>query len=589
MFAAGSSSRRSLSRRDFLRLGGVAAAGTTLFATGLKSLLGQIAKNAAPEKLPNFIIIFTDDQGYGDLGCFGSPNIRTPHLDQMAREGVKFTSFYSASPICTPSRAALLTGCYPKRIGLNKGVIWPNSVLGLNPNETTIAEVLKTRGYATACVGKWHLGDKPQFLPTAQGFDHYIGVPYSNDQNGGDRPGSKCPLMIDTEVVEVPVQQDKLTRRYTEESIKFITENKSKPFFLYLAHTMPHVPLHSGKDFEGTSPRGQYGDTVEEIDWSVGQILKTLKDQGLDDNTFVVFTSDNGPWLTCKTKGGSAGPLREGKFSTYEGGMRVPCIMRWPGKLQPATTCCQLATTMDLLPTFAALAGAKTPEHKIDGRDINQLLNAPQTAKTPHEAFFYYEGAGDAELAAVRDGKWKLHINKCNEKTGQPEIQLFDLNEDVNEAYNLADKNPDVVKRLQKLCNDHQAEIAADSRPAGNTFKDAKPIGEWNSDQLKPEEQPFDFDATNLVTGGGKYEVFFLHRKGKNPTQLLWAALLVDGKEVSRDTHLGYAGDGLVNVQYNLELKEHKPGTKYIVRAGLKAPRADMMDSNGKVLFRKAD
>jgi arylsulfatase A len=444
--------------------------------------------NAAEERKPNVIIIFTDDQGYEDLGVFGSPNIKTPHIDQMAKEGMRFTDFYSAASVCTPSRAALLTGCYPERVG-NLGVLFPMDSKGLNPKETTIAKMLKSNGYATACVGKWHLGHLKDFLPTSHGFDSYYGIPYSNDMtiapniklsaNLRLREGvtmetiwkqkkNWVPLMRDEEVVEYPTDQSTLTRRYTEEAIKFITSNSDKPFFLYMPHSMPHIPLFASPEFEGKSEAGLYGDCIEEIDWSVGQIIEALKQEKLDNNTLIVYTSDNGPWnlkgnVTDKVKGnmnrwvgGSAAPLRGYKFQKWEGGMREPTVMWWPGRIPAGTVCNQITGTIDLLPTIAALSGATLPEKKIDGKSIVPLLEGRAGATTPHEAYFY-------RTEGVRVGKWKLK-----------DEELFDLSTDISESKNVAQANPETVDRLSKLLNEHKQELSRNKRPHGQIDKPTK-------------------------------------------------------------------------------------------------------------------
>ena len=371
--------------------------------------------NALFSKSPNFIIIFTDDQGFEDIGCFGSPKIKTPHLDKLAAEGRKFTSFYSANSVCSPSRASLLTGCYPVRVSI-PGVLFPRHEIGLNPDEITIADLLKSKGYATSCIGKWHIGHKPKFLPTRQGFDSYYGIPYSNDMTidpeanlaadiklregftleriRSEKPKKDfVPLMRNEEVIEYPCDQTTLTQRYTEEAVKFIEENKNKPFFLYLPHTMPHIPLFASEKFKGKSERGLYGDTIEEIDWSVGEIMKALRDNNLDENTLVIYTSDNGPWKLKGGRGGSAHPLRGFKFQTYEGGMRVPCIMYWKGKVPAGSSCDEIAATIDLLPTIAGLSGAELPNDRaIDGKDIWPLIAGKKGAQTPHEIYFFYKG-----------------------------------------------------------------------------------------------------------------------------------------------------------------------------------------------------
>jgi len=480
---------RHLTRRGFLRgigLGAAALAG------------GRWARGAAPGgRRPNVVVIFTDDQGYQDVGCFGSPKIKTPNLDRMAAEGMRFTDFYSAASVCTPSRAALLTGCYPPRVG-GLGVLFPRSIVGLNPKETTIAEILKTRGYATACIGKWHLGHLPPFLPRRHGFDSYLGIPYSNDMTlaanmayapdarlgegltpeklkAGQKRRNAVPLMRNEEVIDYPVDQSQLTKRYTAEAARFIRAHKDGPFFLYLAHTMPHVPLYASGKFKGTSARGLYGDTIEEIDWCVGEILRTLKGCGIDEQTLVVFTSDNGPWLSKGANGGCALPLRGGKFSTWEGGMREPTIMRWPGRIPGGAVCREVAGTIDMLPTIARLAGAEPPRDRvIDGRDISPLMFGRPGAKSPHEAYFYYRGA---RLEAVRCGKWKLRVvaarrrrRKKGEKAPKPQppkAELYDLVADISETTNLAANHPDVVRRLTEAMRAFDKELKANARPPG--------------------------------------------------------------------------------------------------------------------------
>ena len=506
-------STSAVSRRDFLSLLAASAAGA-----GLAGRAGAAQDAAAPAagqagsgavsaaRPPNFIVIFTDDQGYQDVGCFGSPNIKTPNLDQMAAEGMKFTSFYSAAPVCTPSRAALLTGCYPMRVSLPR-VLFPGSNVGISDQETTIAQLLKSRGYATACIGKWHLGHLKPFWPTRHGFDMYLGIPYSNDMSIDPRSAelaetcvfregltaqdaktkgvrNKVPLFDGEKVVEYPVDQSALTRRYTERACGFIRQNKDKPFFLYLPHTMPHTPLAAGEAFKGKSARGVYGDVIEEIDWSVGQILKTVDELKLDERTLVIFTSDNGPWLTQGQHGGSALPLRNGKGTTWEGGMREPCIMRWKGRIPAGKVCNELAGTIDVAPTLAGLAGTALPAGRvIDGKDILPLMTAQEGAKTPHEFYFYWNAE---TLQAVRSGQWKLHAarggqagkkegkagkdGKEQKKAGDQPAEfpaLYDLEADIGEKVNLYDKHPDVVERLTKAVEAARAEMQANKRPCG--------------------------------------------------------------------------------------------------------------------------
>lgn len=411
---------------------------------------------------PNIILIYMDDMGYGDLGCFGSKKNRTPYLDRMATQGSKFTDFYVTSGVCTPSRSSLMTGCYPRRLNLhvdenNKWVLFPGARKGLNPKETTIAEMLKARGYATTCIGKWHLGDHPDFLPTKHGFDSYFGIPYSNDMGRKKIP---LPLMRDEVVIEAPVKQASLTQRYTEEAISFITKNKKKPFFLYLPHTSVHLPLFPGEAFKGKSQNGKYGDWIEEVDSSTGQILKALKELSLEENTLVIFTSDNG---SNGRNGGSNAPLKGTKGSTHEGGMRVPCIMRWTGKIPAGSTCSQLASTLDLLPTFTSLSGGSLPkDRKIDGLNITDLILNKDGVKTPRNSFFYYH---TSQLQAVRSGNWKLVLPQrirfdgwSGKKDNSP-LQLFDLKADIGETTDLSDKHPEMVERLRKLANEAEAEL----------------------------------------------------------------------------------------------------------------------------------
>ncbi|MBW8016258.1 MAG: sulfatase [Planctomycetes bacterium] len=474
----------------------------------LVSFIGIASADKASR--PNFIVIFADDQGYQDLGCFGSPLIKTPNIDKMAAEGMRFTDFYSANSVCTPSRAALLTGCYPPRVGQLR-VLFPSSTVGLNPKEINIANMLKSRGYATACVGKWHLGHQKKFLPTSQGFDEYYGIPYSNDMSTAKQIvySDKCnwregitrqkvekafadpklkgyrgfkykvPLMRNTECVEFPADQSTLTKRYTEEAVKFITKNKNNPFFLYLPHTMPHIPLFASEKFKGTSKRGLYGDVIEEIDWCVGQVLKTLKKLGLDDNTLVVYTSDNGPWLIFGKDGGCALPLRDGKFSVYEGGMREPCVMRWPGKIPAGTLCSEVCGTIDMLPTIARLSGGavKTKEI-IDGKDIWPLMSGKKGAVSPHEAYYYYK-SNATQLGAIRKGKWKLHLSKTIRKRNKNKkakkkwtesktgVELYDLSTDIAESKNVAEDNPKVVKELTKIAKAFDAQLKKNARQPG--------------------------------------------------------------------------------------------------------------------------
>ena len=446
-------------------------------------IIGLCSVKKSFSKPPNFIVIFTDDQGFEDLGCFGSPKIKTPHLDQLAADGRKFTSFYSANSVCSPSRASLMTGCYPVRVSI-PGVLFPRHDIGLNPDEITIADLLKTKSYATACIGKWHIGHKPKFLPTSQGFDSYYGIPYSNDmtidpeaklaENINLREGftldrirnekpkkNLVPLMRNEEVIEYPCDQTTLTKRYTEEAVKFIEKNKKRPFFLYLPHTMPHIPLFASENFKGKSERGPYGDTIEEIDWSVGEIMKALRKNNLDENTLVVYTSDNGPWKLKGGRGGSANPLRGYKFQTYEGGMRVPCIMHWKGKIPPGSSCDEIAATIDLLPTIAGLSGVELPNDRtIDGKNIWPLISGKEGAKTPHEIYFFYKGKS---LESARQGKWKLRRSGKKSQS----IELYDLASDISESNNLAQENEALTNEIIQKMNSFDEKLKNAQRPAG--------------------------------------------------------------------------------------------------------------------------
>jgi len=446
----------ALRRRDFLRLVGGAAAAAAMPAAVLR---------APGQRPPNFVFLFADDLGYADLGCYGSDKIATPNLDRMAAEGIRFNDFYTGEPVCTPTRAALMTGCYPKRVGLHRHVLFPTSKTGLNPSEITVARLLKDQGYATMCIGKWHLGHHPEFLPTRHGFDAYYGIPYSNDMPTPIPDGGKGVVLLrDEKVIEHPTDQATLTERYTAEAIKFITANKDRPFFLYLPHTFPHGPLHVSARFKGKSKGGLFGDVVECIDWSCGEILAAIKQAGIDEQTLVIFTSDNGPG------GHPAPPLRGGKGSTWEGGMRVPFIARWPGKVPAGAACAEQASVMDILPTFAGLAGARMPTDRvIDGKDIWPLMSGRPGARSPHEAFFYYSMYGD--LSAVRSGQWKLHIKisaygrSAKEKEAAP--ALYDLSADIGEKTNVAADHPDVVERLTKMAAEFDAQLKKDARPVG--------------------------------------------------------------------------------------------------------------------------
>ena len=433
--------------------------------------------------MTNFIVFLTDDQGYGDLGCFGSKKIKTPNIDQMAKEGRKFTNFMVASPVCTPSRAALLTGCYPKRVGLHQHVLFPSSNKGLNPEEYTLADHFKSQGYATACYGKWHLGHHPETLPRQNGFDHYFGIPYSNDMNHPDNKGKpkggpdgmdilwndpestltkwKTPLIENEKIVELPVDQRTITRRCTDKTITFIKKNKDKPFFVYVPHSMPHIPLYVPDEIRDPNPLNAYTCVIEHIDAEVGRIIKTIKDLKLDQNTIVIYTTDNGPWLGFRHHGGSAGPLRDGKGTTFEGGQRVPCVMWGPSRIPPGSVCDELIGTIDLLPSLAAITRKNLlSKKKIDGLDASSLILG--TGSTPRKEFLYYTSRGDLE--GIRSGKWKLLRKKPRNKKQDETIMLFDLSEDLGEENNLASEQPAIVARLSSNMMKLDQEIEKNAR-----------------------------------------------------------------------------------------------------------------------------
>jgi arylsulfatase A-like enzyme len=417
----------------------------------------------AGERPPNFVIILTDDQGYGDVGCYGAIGLHTPNLDRMAAEGIRFTDFYVAQSVCSASRAALLTGCYPQRVGVF-GALSPSSKGGLRAGEMTIADVLKKKSYATAIFGKWHLGHLPQFLPTRHGFDEYFGLPYSNDmwpRHPTDR-FPDLPLIEQERIIAYNPDQAQLTARYTQRAVQFIAQNKDRPFFLYLAHSMPHVPLAVSDRFRGKSRRGLYGDVIMELDWSVGEVLASLKHHKIDEQTLAIFTSDNGPWLSYGDHAGSAGFLREGKGTVWEGGVREPCIMRWPGKIPAGSVCGEPAMTIDLLPTIAALADSPLPSRRVDGVNIWPWISGQAGTANPHRVLYFY---WERELQAVRAGRWKLHLphayrtlaGKPGGNGGKPvpysqaktEIALYDLEIDPGETKNVAANHPDVVRQLR--------------------------------------------------------------------------------------------------------------------------------------------
>ncbi|KAF5422963.1 MAG: arylsulfatase [Candidatus Methanocomedens sp.] len=428
---------------------------------------------------PNIVLIFTDDQGYADLTCFGSETINTPNIDHLAASGMKFTDFHVAASVCTPSRAALLTGCYPNRISL-PNVLFPNGAwgsknnIGINPEEETIAELLKEKGYATAMAGKWHLGHMEMFLPLQHGFDQYFGIPYSNDMNRGN-----LPLMKDNEVFEIEPDQALLTKRYTESCVEFINRQAGvSPFFVYLAHTMPHIPIYASEQFEGKSEGGLYGDVIEEIDWSVGEIINALRENKVLNNTLVIFTSDNGPWLSFGNHGGSADPLRGGKFDVFEGGFRVPCVMFWQDVILAGAVCDELVTTMDILPTISQLSGSELPEKKYDGVNILPLLKGEEMENLSGRYFYYYAGR---ELKAIRKGEWKYlpplkygvvtepgqdGVNGKSEKFEQ-DAALYNLEEDIAESNNLIQEYPEIANELKEALEAFDTVLINEARPIG--------------------------------------------------------------------------------------------------------------------------
>lgn len=457
---------------------------TAPFALSVILGSGPLHAADAPAK-PNLVLILMDDMGYGDVSPFNpKTKNRTPNLERMAREGMTLTSFYAA-PVCTPSRAQVLTGCYAKRVSL-PAVIFPAAPIGLSADEHTIAGLLRQQGYATMTIGKWHVGDQPEFLPTRRGFDHYLGLPYSNDMGGewdgaADVPAGRrkppLPLVRDEKVIETlkPADQDRLTQRYTDEAVKFIREHQDRPFFLYLPHTAVHVPLHPGANFRGRSANGTYGDWVEEADASTGRILDTLRELKLAEKTLVVFTSDNGPWLTQGKNGGEAGPLRGGKGGTFEGGMREPTLAWWPGHVAAGSVCDAVAGNIDLLPTFVRLAGGSVPaDRKINGADLAPLLLG-KTKESPRTAHYYFSGN---QLEAVRSGPWKLVVAPQSEGTGKPRVPavspdkpfkpiLYNLDTDIGETTDVAARHPEVVQRLQALVAQMDADLGAKRQGPG--------------------------------------------------------------------------------------------------------------------------
>lgn len=474
-----------------------------IFATFCVVGQSQLRADDSSVKPPNIVLMFIDDMGYADIGPFGAKNYPTPYLDQMAGEGMRFTDFQVSSAVCSASRAALLTGCYHRRIGF-AGALGPSAKHGIHEDEVTLAEICKQKGYATACYGKWHLGHHPKFLPTQHGFDEYFGLPYSNDM-WPYHPGVRelpleeqlkrwpyLPLLEGTKVVNGNVtgeDQKLLTKQYTERAVDFIERNKETPFFLYVPHSMVHVPLYVSPEFEGKSGAGLFGDVVMEVDWSMGQIMKALRDNGLEEDTLVIFTTDNGPWLSYGDHAGSAAPLREGKGTMWEGGCRVPTLMKWPGKIPAGATCDELASTIDVLPTVANLIDAELPGHKIDGKDIRPLMLGEDSTQSPHEYFYLYYGGG--QLQAVRDREWKLFFpHQYRTMAGQPggtggipnrysqrksKLELYNLKHDVSETDDVSKANPDVVARLIAAAERARADLG--DKLTGSEGSGLRPAG----------------------------------------------------------------------------------------------------------------
>jgi arylsulfatase A len=469
------------SRRDVLKALSAGAAGLSLAACGL----------LRRDRPPNIVIFLADDLGYGDLGCYGARDIETPHLDRLAAEGLRFTDFSVPQAVCSASRAALLTGCYSNRVSVLHALM-PWAENGIGPEEETIAELLRERGYACGVFGKWHLGHHPEFLPLRHGFDEYFGLPYSNDMwpvgydgvpvgPGSDKARYPWPPLIDGErkvgEVRTPADQDRLTALTTARALRFIDRHKGRPFFLYVPFSMPHVPLGVSEAFRGKSRYGPYGDVIMEIDDSVGRVLRTLREAGLDRRTLVVFLSDNGPWLNFGDHAGLAGPLREGKGTEWEGGVRVPCLMRWPGRIRAGTVCREMASSMDILPTVARAASARLPRLPVDGLDLLPLLLGETEASPRRELYLYY----GRELHAVRRGRWKLHVpHGYPSYEGQPPgrdgfpgptvrretgYALYDLETDIGERTDLAELRPDVVAELKALAEKARADLGDGDRP----------------------------------------------------------------------------------------------------------------------------
>jgi arylsulfatase A len=469
--------------------------GSALLLATLLTLagFGQSGAAEATARKPNIVIILTDDQGYADVGKFGAEGFKTPNLDRMAEEGAIFRNFHVAQPVCSASRTALLTGCYPNRLGIH-GALGPHTKVGISDNEVTLAQLLKGQGYATAIFGKWHLGDSPRFMPLRHGFDEYFGLPMSNDYWPGHpdlitnmpftlaaikREYPNLPIYDGEKIFHPEMTIDDLnhlTTWYAERAVNFIERNKGHPFFLYVAHNMPHVPLGVSDKFRGKTARGLYGDVIEEIDWSVGQILEALKRNGLAENTWVIFTSDNGPWLCYGNHAGSAKPLREGKGTNWEGGTREPCVMRWPGHIPAGSDTWDMLMTIDLFPTIAKLVGARLPRHKIDGLDVWPIISRQPGAKNPHSAYWFYYEVNQLQAVTTSDGCWKLQLphtyqtlaGKPAGKDGLPasysqrkveKEELYDLVHDIGETTDVSAQHPEMVRQLEEEAEKARADL----------------------------------------------------------------------------------------------------------------------------------
>ncbi len=483
-----------------------------VFALVVVFAVGALKANAdVTRRPPNVVIIFADDLGYGDLGCYGATKIKTPSLDRLAREGTRFTNFHVSQPVCSASRTALLTGCYSNRLGIN-GALGPQANIGISDQETTLAQMLKARSYATGMAGKWHLGHRPPFLPTRHGFDEYLGLPYSNDMwpfhpdqtPRGNVNFPKLPLIEGEKAIDADVtaeDQTQLTKRYTERAVDFIKKHKSEPFFFYLAHSMPHVPLFTSERFRGKSAGGTYGDVIEEIDWSVGEVMKALHESGVEDNTLIIFTSDNGPWLSYGTHAGTAGVLREGKGTCWEGGIRTPFIARFPGKIPSGKVSDAMFMSIDILPTIAKLTGSVLPRQAIDGMDVGPILLSKPGAKNPHTVYYWYYEQNQLQAVSSGDGRWKLQLpheyrtldGKPGGDGGKPvryvnkvieEPELYDLTNDIGETKNVATEHPEVVHNLLAEAEKARAEMGdsltkrtgSKTRPSGKVA--AAPAGD---------------------------------------------------------------------------------------------------------------